>query len=84
MINFYKRNDQIDQRIFYLAYLIDYDSIVDMGYNEVIDKDDHLHLLILLKKYPFLVDKSPYINKLNDSIASFVGQYQSNSIENKV
>ena len=57
-----------------MAYMIDYDGIVDLDYNEIIDKDDYLHLLILLKHYPFFVNNVEHVNKrLIDYIAFFVG-----------
>lgn len=43
-----------------------------MGENESIDKDDYIHLLIMMTKYPFLL---PEKQEISDRLAEAISSY---------
>jgi hypothetical protein len=46
-----------------LAYLLSYDRLVLLGHTDVMDRDDFLHLLLVLIKLPYLCPDRPLLGK---------------------
>lgn len=73
MVEFYKRNNSPPEIAYFLVYLLDYDELARLGENETLDKDDYVHLLVLLDHYRFLtVDQKMIRLKLTENLISYL------------
>lgn len=73
MVDFYKCNNSPHEIVYFLAYLMDYDELARLGENETLDKDDYVHLLVLLDHYRFLnVDQKMVQVKLTENLVSYL------------
>lgn len=72
MVDFYKSSDRQVQSLYFMIYLLDYDSVIKMGDNEILDKDDFIHFLIVLARYPRVFEDEAVIrNKLTETVISY-------------
>ena len=73
MVEFYKSNNSPHEIVYFLAYLLDYNELARLGENETLDKDDYVHLLVLLDHYRFLtVDQKMVRVKLTENLVSYL------------
>ena len=60
MMNFYRENNLIEQGLLFGAYLVDYDNVMNYPECEVFDRDDKMHLLLLLSYMTRFIDTSSF------------------------
>jgi hypothetical protein len=72
MMDYYLRNHMERELVYFGAYLLDYDTIARCRENEVLDKDDLVHLLIALYRYPSLINDHEMVEqKLTELAVSY-------------
>ena len=63
MVEYYTFNRLERELVYFGAYLLDYDSLARSRENEMLDKDDLMHLLIVLHRYPSLMNNKPILEQ---------------------
>lgn len=75
MIEFYSKQQLDRERIYFSSYLLDYDSLAKCSECELLDRDDLIHLLFVLQRYPSLVDNKEYLqSRLTEYAISYAGE----------
>ena len=82
MNEFYQSHHLQKQFSNYGAYLMDYDGLSKVKENEILDKDDLMHLLIVLQRYPSLVrNREDVEQKLADCALAYAIELASQNRE---
>ena len=57
----------------FLAYLLDYETIISMGESYSLDRDDLIHMLIFINRNPFLTDNREFISqRLGEELKGYI------------
>lgn len=73
MADYYFQNCLTFESTLPLAYLLSYDRLVMLGHTDIIDRDDFLHLLLVLAKLPFLCpDRRLLSKKLTEYLTPYL------------
>jgi hypothetical protein len=73
MVEYYLANCRPADCVYFLAYLLSYDSLVRLGDNETLDRDDYLHLLVVLSRNPYLcTNRKLLFSKLTETLIPYL------------
>jgi hypothetical protein len=68
----YKNGSSDPQIVRQMLYLLDFESVVALGPNAALNRDDYLHLLLALSAYPHLINTRSLEDRLVPRLVEFI------------